>query len=310
MKKRMVSENSNSISVCFVGSLADRIMSGSPSATIVGRNSGGIYLKSSRNWILYISNASYRGPLTIGLNPEEKITPILTPGMAVHIHPNLLVFPDTGLAISTEESRIWEPEHPNLPALPLAEQIERWMTLARGILDIHPSAEIETALRTLLVNPGTHQSDIEMKGLVPGNIQTVFDRQERSELEDTKIKLTKSMGKGPGLTPGGDDLIVGVLLNLNRWKPQSLTKDRLENFNKEIVNQAYRKTTTLSANLIECAANGLADERLINALDWIKSDSPYEVHTLIDGLLGWGNTSGVEAFIGFLFAAKYNNLAG
>jgi len=104
------------------------------------------------------------------------------------------------------------------------------------------------------------------------------------------------------LTPGGDDLIVGVLLNLNRWKPQSLTKEQLENFNKEIVNQAYQKTTTLSANLIECAAKGLADERLIDALDWIKSDRFDDERKLIDGLLGWGNTSGIQVFIGFLLA--------
>ncbi|MFN2177092.1 MAG: DUF2877 domain-containing protein, partial [Anaerolineales bacterium] len=62
------------------------------------------------------------------------------------------------------------------------------------------------------------------------------------------------------------------------------------------------KTTTLSANLIECAASGLADERLINALDWIKCGSSHKVRTLIDGLLGWGNTSGISAYIGFLFA--------
>jgi len=222
--------------------------------------------------------------------------------MVVDIQPSQLVFPGIELAISTENSQVWEPEHPNLPALPLAEQSERWMTLARGILDIHPGAEIETALRTLLVDPGTHQTDTEMKGLVLGNIQTVFNRQEQRELEDSTIKLTESLGRGPGLTPGGDDLIVGVLLNLNRWKPQSLTKDRLENFNKEIVNQAYQKTTTLSANLIECAANGLADERLIDALDWIKSDRFDDERKLIDGLLGWGNTSGIQVFIGFLLA--------
>ena len=66
---------------------------------------------------------------------------------------------------------------------------------------------------------------------------------------------------------------------------------------------AYEKTTTLSANLIDCAARGLANERLINTLDWILTGEPGEAN-VIANLLGWGNSSGVDAFTGMAAAIK------
>jgi hypothetical protein len=57
----------------------------------------------------------------------------------------------------------------------------------------------------------------------------------------------------------------------------------------------------LSANLIECAASGKADERLIDALDGIMTGSPgpEECATL---LLSWGNSSGGDSLAGMALA--------
>jgi hypothetical protein len=57
----------------------------------------------------------------------------------------------------------------------------------------------------------------------------------------------------------------------------------------------------LSANLIECAALGLADQRLISALDClIAGDQPGL--EAIDQLLTWGSSSGADVFAGFAAA--------
>jgi hypothetical protein len=71
--------------------------------------------------------------------------------------------------------------------------------------------------------------------------------------------------------------------------------------NSQIVASAYSKTSTLSANLIECAAHGQADERLIEALDWLMSGITPD-HSSLEKLLRWGKTSGVDVFVGFVFA--------
>ena len=114
-------------------------------------------------------------------------------------------------------------------------------------------------------------------------------------------ELASLLGSGPGLTPSGDDFILGMLLALNRWKILfSITSD-LEELNEEIVDAAYQRTTTLSANLIECATLGLSNERLIDTLDWIISGSDDE-SIPVDNLLTWGSSSGIDAFVGYVVA--------
>jgi hypothetical protein len=113
--------------------------------------------------------------------------------------------------------------------------------------------------------------------------------------------VTSLLGYGSGLTPSGDDFIVGLLLALNRWKGVLAPSGDLNTLNHRVVEAAYEKTTTLSANLIECAASGLADERLIAALDWLMSGNSRD-SDFVDELLSWGNSSGMDVFMGFAIA--------
>jgi len=109
------------------------------------------------------------------------------------------------------------------------------------------------------------------------------------------------LGLGAGLTPAGDDFILGFLLCLNRWQGALSPGVDLESLNRQMVRSAYRRTTQLSANLIECATLGLADERLVNGLDWLLSGETTDPDVL-GNLLGWGNSSGVSVLAGFATA--------
>ena len=106
---------------------------------------------------------------------------------------------------------------------------------------------------------------------------------------------------GSGLTPSGDDFVMGLLLSLNRWESVLQPGDNLSVLNTNVVESAYRCTTTLSANLIECGALGLADERLIQAVDLLATGKKEQAEILL-GLLSWGNTSGIDAFVGMIVA--------
>jgi hypothetical protein len=111
--------------------------------------------------------------------------------------------------------------------------------------------------------------------------------------------LSTFLGSGPGLTPSADDFILGLLLALNRWRIPPWETSDLHTFNFHLVEAAYKKTTTLSSNLIECASGGWANERLINALDWLVTGVASEPD-VIDHMLDWGNSSGVDAFTGMV----------
>jgi hypothetical protein len=109
--------------------------------------------------------------------------------------------------------------------------------------------------------------------------------------------LETYLGLGEGLTPAGDDLVLGYLLAINRWGDLLYLDLDISRINQAIRQAAYQKTNTLSANLIECASLGQADERLVLALDGILSGEP-DPDTCIAHLLSWGHSSGANALTG------------
>jgi hypothetical protein len=115
------------------------------------------------------------------------------------------------------------------------------------------------------------------------------------------------LGMGAGLTPSGDDLALGFLLALNRWGGVLAPGLDLKSLNLEIVQGAYERTTTLSANLIDCASQGQADERLILGLDGLLSEA-YGPAICAASLAGWGNSSGVDALVGMGLAMSCQDI--
>ena len=79
------------------------------------------------------------------------------------------------------------------------------------------------------------------------------------------LELAGLLGMGAGLTPSGDDILLGLLLALTRWGDVLAPGWDAPAFTRALLTLAYAKTTTLSANLIECASQGQADERLVTA---------------------------------------------
>jgi hypothetical protein len=106
-----------------------------------------------------------------------------------------------------------------------------------------------------------------------------------------------SLGLGGGLTPWGDDLNLGIILALNRWADIMATRLDLPYLYRRISQAARAGTTTLSANLIECATRGQADERLLLALDGILSGTPGP-EICASALLSWGSSSGMAVLAG------------
>ena len=103
--------------------------------------------------------------------------------------------------------------------------------------------------------------------------------------------LTPLLGSGAGLTPAGDDLILGLLLAYRRWGSVIKPAFDLAEMNVLLSQAASQKTTLISANLISCASQGQADERLIQALDGIMTGNS-SPHQCARYLLNWGSSSG------------------
>lgn len=139
----------------------------------------------------------------------------------------------------------------------------------------------------------------------PGIRSTAQERRERaralleqvrcsgrvSALEDlldgtAPLQAESLLGMGPGLTPSGDDLLSGALLARAR-------RSRADAPPESLLAAARRRTTTLASNLLELAARGQADERLVNLADHVNTGIPCD-HSFLD----WGAHSGVDALLG------------
>ena len=106
------------------------------------------------------------------------------------------------------------------------------------------------------------------------------------------------LGLGPGLTPSGDDLLAGALLARARRGAAPAPPEAL-------LSVARRRTTTLACNLLELAARGLADERLVNLADHVNTGGPCN-----RAFMDWGAHSGVDALLGMTLEERLFGLGG
>jgi hypothetical protein len=123
----------------------------------------------------------------------------------------------------------------------------------------------------------------------------------QGQLEPALAAVSRLLGLGSGLTASGDDFVIGLLLLLQRWPQPQLLAGQGQRFSEAVVAAAYRSSTRLSANLIECAARGQADERLLNLADCLVTGNPDPAGCLAP-LLSWGASSGVDTLAGMAVA--------
>lgn len=113
------------------------------------------------------------------------------------------------------------------------------------------------------------------------------------------------IGLGPGLTPSGDDLLVGFLAIQYRFASpirKWLYASRLIN---RIIGKQKGRTTMVSFQFLKCAAEGRFSETLLKVVDGVMSSDHVHEETyyhVIDDFLSWGHTSGTDTLVGVVVA--------
>ncbi len=285
-----------------IGSVANETLMHAKLATVMGITSRGIFLKIGDNQIVFLSFENFRGPMTLNVEGQPPALDKRSMGGLVQISPGLITILEANLTISTQGATIWQPETASPVIFQHAECLIRIKNFAQEAHQHKQGAGLSGLLPSLLSAPFVgFPSNQHTQDVWDTDIQTIRQGLFRFDVPAT-IKITENiLGRGAGLTPSGDDFLIGLLLALNRWEAVFGPNDQLQNLNEKIISVAYTKTTTLSANLIECAARGLADERLINALDYLMTGANAAENTLSE-LLNWGNSSGVDALVGMIVA--------
>ena len=109
------------------------------------------------------------------------------------------------------------------------------------------------------------------------------------------------VGRGPGLTPSGDDALVGLLAVLHRLAPPG---DRpLELLGRAVAAHLHR-TGDISAHYLRLAADGHFGERPIALCDALAGGAQDELQAAAAAVLATGATSGADALLGVVSGVR------
>ncbi len=278
-----------------VGQVAFDLLHGGHDGQVIGATFSGLYLNFDHS-VLFVSFDKFRSPLTLALGnvPERLRSPSL--GIPVRAEHGRLVFRSLRTVISVPRNALWRCPAPPVHVAPLSERLDRLEHMVQAMVAAKGDLGFAPLLYPILGHPVTHCLSSAMTVNLE-HLREVVDLLKKRETSAVVRLLEKLVGRGRGLTPSGDDLIVGLLLVLNRWPGRLCSQADLAEMDHLLVRVAEEKTTTLAAHLIRCAARGESDERLVNAVDWLFANTP-RIDDCVVQLQSWGGSSGADSLVG------------
>ncbi|RZI40631.1 DUF2877 domain-containing protein [Herbaspirillum sp. HC18] len=109
------------------------------------------------------------------------------------------------------------------------------------------------------------------------------------------------VGLGPGLTPAGDDFLLGLLVALNI--PDSPGHD-LRSIGNFILECAKQQTHAISFAGLRQAAAGQARESIVDLCEALLDGEPENVRPTLERVLRFGSSSGTDIALGLLCGFK------
>ncbi|MEJ5314758.1 MULTISPECIES: DUF2877 domain-containing protein [Anaerolinea] len=262
---------------------------------VTGSTSKGIFVLIPPQRVFFLSYESYRGPLTLNLTPRPAEPLPVYIGQEVHVEADEISLPTLNTHITLSEETLWLPPAPPANILPNEDLWASIKRLSESALYVHRGVGLVPMLAFIMDDPHPPTIPAMLQSTIANIL--ILKNLFTQPVEVSMSALTALMGTGRGLTPSGDDFIVGLMLLLSRMPGLNSLHDTIEALHRQVVEIAFEKTTALSANLIACACEGSADERLIRAVDGFLTGSLNEagiLHTLQE----YGSSSGVDALTG------------
>lgn len=124
-------------------------------------------------------------------------------------------------------------------------------------------------------------------------------------LQQTNLDAVNKGGKaliglGPGLTPAGDDFLVGFLAGLTLGSLATTVPAPFLSELNAIIDKAADQTTRLSGAWLRCATRGQFGETWHNLAHALQSGQRQKIEQAAHHILSTGATSGVDAMTGLL----------
>ncbi|MBX3046259.1 MAG: DUF2877 domain-containing protein [Anaerolineales bacterium] len=216
----------------------------------------------------------------------------------IHAEAKLLVF-ENGLwlgdwLIDAEDAPLWQPV-PDWHAL--HNQLALLANAARQIAALLAQHAPADSLARLVLDPAA-SSPLPARILQAAeqNIPLLFTGLRENDQTKLREAARKLAGLGPGLTPAGDDLLLGAMYGQWATRPPAAAQQTAQ----EIAAIATERTHALSAAWLAAGARGEAAAPWHQLIDAIAAQDDAALQAAVMHILPTGHTSGADALAGFL----------
>jgi hypothetical protein len=226
------------------------------------------------------------------LGPDWRTIDV-QPGMVVHASAAHVLVPGACLEIRLDAARPWSPRLRRRPEAIDAAAAE-WRGRAAATRLIAHTRIRAGGLSALLTDDTQHDDRLGTVALArPIFAELIVALGARDRVAAARIGAGL-IGLGPGLTPSGDDALVGIEAALHALDSPT------SGFLALALGDVEDRTTALAATLLHHAARGEFAERLHNLLAALLGSDQDTIPAAIDRAASWGATSGADCLFGVL----------
>ncbi|HEX5810335.1 MAG TPA: DUF2877 domain-containing protein [Anaerolineales bacterium] len=196
-----------------------------------------------------------------------------------------------GLRIHVTNAKLWHPR-PDWESLHARKN-----DILRLLTQLHISSDLKTSFTAYLSRAADlHHSVLPIPQSLVSSLSSALATADSASARKIASRLA---GTGIGLTPSGDDFLMGAIYASWIIHPA----EAVHAFARDIASTAASLTTSLSAEWLRSAGRGEVGIRWHEFFESLLSGDPLHIRVAMENILQIGETSGADAFRGF-----YNTL--
>ncbi|GHI00582.1 DUF2877 domain-containing protein [Neobacillus kokaensis] len=213
---------------------------------------------------------------------------------------NNTLYIENKLAILVEKARIWASAIPAYPC-----NID---TLSRNLKTIKEYIDAHGKEGGIKKKPTVQNSfEAELARMLELRTSLLWSELLKNHKSQALKHAVSLVGLGPGLTPSGDDFLVGLFTAINMidspfydWRP----------FCEAVTKKARHLTNDISYTTLEKAAMGKVRESIINLVNSLIADNEEDLILSLNKVFNIGSSSGTDIALGLVCGLEANIIAG
>ncbi len=238
------------------------------------------------------------GPFAVRLNESINWSEMVSEEMPVHVHASSISI--GAIQIDIEAAISWNPL-PQWERLYDLKDSQPWLNEIRNQLGKHaPEGSIAQISSDEKVVGETKAYFVKARQAVL-TMRRALRARDIPHMQQAAFTLA---GLGPGLTPAGDDYLVGVMYGL--WS--TLSPADAARLSEALAKSAVPRTNNISRASLRAAANGEANADWHQLIQIISDAEVPKINLILTRIMNTGHTSGADALAGFV--DSYSILAG